>query len=1317
MSSNKYIINRSNYTVKEKHKEIRDGVVFERDFMTTTAPGSWEGDVFTYNEGNFKMTRRESKNAQRKHGFGDWQKGGCNETPEIWTEECLVDNPPSTDGTIKLKPNLGNIRDYAYFGSLYERLRATVSWIAAFFPAEIYLTASQNLSYGDKNGTLRKLGYNISGDLSSAGVSSKLSGIIGPSNVSAYSASNLSISSNPMGVDVMTISLNDFNDVPNKMRYFCEEGRKYSIMKGDLSYGCPCDWEVVYKTEGCSDGQLTGVAVMKKNFVPAQSSSVSAIVFFEYYLSGTYYLLSHKAYNGYSIRPLDDEGKIDYYEEFFDNLDDFGKVLLNRYSNPKYTCYIDYPEETELGVESRKRRFTWPTLYGYNLDVISNTFKDDYLGGLMKLCEFYDNGYTDNAWNRMTHDSIKNMDKTYIINGERPEDDSYSISTARIEALVRIFGRFMDEIKYRAANIKYTNRISYDGYSNLPDYFLSDTLQLSGWDVTSATNGLEGNIVEIDNRKWDYNNANVEFMRRLKLNSREILSKKGTKMGMEELLGLYGLVSYDFARAYYNQDCVKNARVLSGQTFDQVSDETKRQLYDYKIDQYVSVAASSSTMNVEEIERYNKLKRGYDIDNDDTMQGLPCRIVEYSGGRYLVPWCKDVKEMDGGVYFQMYGGWEKEADRVVDGVSIYDYDGRGIYGETVKYLKVVHSIADLANIPFTKLHDGDVCYVYDMTDFDDYFGEYNEPPTNNEVDLWADYVFYYNNKDKINEEVDRSYIENILSVIGTNSLATLIDYIDDSSSSVKGLEYDRYSDYTFYTPDGIEMATGEAKMVMSRLDSDLRTFVDDINDGSVRDYKYIKTNGYQLYWNGSGERLNMAEISTALASTNSASVTELVGKINNHTIRNIGYESLRAEILTRSVPHSEYIFKKGPITLTDAQVANLLKTLGTTKEGLAELIDSGLNTMSCGYDYMFAQDMVVMSEQQVEHYMRANSFETKAEMFDGINSDPSGSTIMAIKYVTVSKSGIPMSSGEMAEMARETNIDPSDVQYLVDNGYRSLTYTVEEQEDVSATTPSHYFYIGDANNCGWYGYDSLSGKYGWENVTEEDITNGQVMGMRVLYLESILDESKGNNPHTGYGNYDNGEAYLDYFRRIFKYAIDNDIFTDDAYICSDGDIDQSIKDAGFELTENKDNMKCWYFSDTVRTDQIYVKTGSSNATLDTAPAVGDDATFNFYESSLDLDNSNYEGTGPNNEAAAFNVINEKKMVLSFDGFKVKDASFRTYFEKSIAPYLFQMIPSTTILEVRFVSDNAVYTNSVATRMAKAVGKSDDTIINTYYHNK
>ena len=102
----------------------------------------------------------------------------------------------------------------------------------------------------------------------------------------------------------------------------------------------------------------------------------------------------------------------------------------------------------------------------------------------------------------------------------------------------------------------------------------------------------------------------------------------------------------------------------------------------------------------------------------------------------------------------------------------------------------------------------------------------------------------------------------------------------------------------------------------------------------------------------------------------------------------------------------------------------------------------------------------------------------------------------------------------------------------------------------NATGFTNYYTIKDKNNSYFigekdfaiesphdiYGEDEKKSeekdiRFGWEQISSDDI--------RVVYLNSLIDEYRGNNPHVGYGQYDSGETYFKYFKEIFKYSIEN----------------------------------------------------------------------------------------------------------------------------------------------------------------------------------
>ena len=1104
MAVRDYIINRSNYTVRKKMQKTAKGVVYERDYMTTTQPGSWDGDVFSYSAGNFKMTTRRNENTSRKHEFGGWIKSGCADSEktssDVWMLSCMnVDEeiPVSDETKIVLKPNKGSLLDFAYYSSISDLLQITVKYIADQFPAELTITDNVPQYWDTVDEITRNIGYNLGEQIPD--------GILSQDIINQYSAANVLVEvSNPYEIDVTSKDVNtNSDDIINPLRYFCLSGERYGIVKsGELTeyesiYACPCNWECVYKKAGCVNGEMTGIIILNNGFKPLDDGP-SQLILFEFYNEGQYILMTHKAYVGYSIRPYNKVKKLKYMDIFYDGMPEIGKTLLDRYSTPKYTCEIDVPRETEYGIFKSKSQFRWPTLYGYNIDIFTGAY-EFYMSQMIEIAAFYDEGYTDNLWNRMTHSAIKNMDETFIRPNSLDTREDYEIGTSKIQQLLKVFAYFFDKLKTKARNIKQTNILTYDENNNIPDYFVSDVLSLHGWDVYQPTNGLSFNdsYFTINGKRWSPSDVNVEFERRLALNSTDILTAKGTKSGIEKILSLFGLRSYDYARALLNvikeqnsdgttdmfdiksmdvhtdcgvviyrsevgdavynqiadrlrQRCIITLQELKellgvdpipmhqggyidiGMTEDEsehelemvfeltVITEPTRCMYDYKIDEYVTVASggeSGPSDSLLHVEKYNMLKWDYDA-YEDSMQGLPCVIVDNGVTKYIVPWYTSPAELDGHMYFQMYGGWGKMRKKIVDFVQPFNgkttlFNDKTLYDETIKYIHTVDNIESLTKIPFTKLQNKTVCYVFDTNDYSDYYGE----------------------------------------------------------------------------------------------------------------------------------------------------------SISNNA--------------------------------------------------------------------------------------------------------------------------------------------------------------------------TNYFYLEDANNFDVYGENEEDGRIGWVNISELDINNhaSNEKGTRVLYLESLIDDTNGNNPHVGYGKYDNGEEYLNYYRQLFKYAINNNGFTDDAYECADGEIKEGISSLGFNLTENRDNVKVWYFYDNENSiwykkettedgtnhkavnDMHYDKIVPASSWVfgDPLPIILEESIGSFYETNLQpYDFETDETSRRRTESGGLSVINSKRMTLTFDSTYTDNTEFRNYYFSTINQYVKQLIPSTTIFEVKFeITDSVETTVSKNYGYAAGLTESSEVLVERY----
>ena len=312
----------------------------------------------------------------------------------------------------------------------------------------------------------------------------------------------------------------------------------------------------------------------------------------------------------------------------------------------------------------------------------------------------------------MTHEAISNMDLTLT----RNDDDIEIPNSSKVKQTLSIIGRQFDEIKKYADTIKNSNSITYTQDGNTPDYFLSDNLELSGWESKEIFSNVPNDIITppmYGARTIGYNagDANAEFMRRLKLNTRGIFSKKGTKQGIEDLMAVFGYHSVDWIKRYieYNGTS-EHPDGNFGSNLYRKSFLTIE--YVYVVDSY----AYNKTGEVmrDEVLTLNQIKdsftnedvNGSDLLEIDPYQGLPVAEVTYDNKTQLIPWFDKNVRYDGNPYFQMKGGWSRN-----DGDRTLDPAPNSVYEKSVSKIHYVETIDDLLDLSYNALDINGIYYV------------------------------------------------------------------------------------------------------------------------------------------------------------------------------------------------------------------------------------------------------------------------------------------------------------------------------------------------------------------------------------------------------------------------------------------------------------------------------------------------------------------------------------------------------------------------------------------------------------------------------
>lgn len=655
---------KADYTIlRKRHQNASNGDIFENDYMTISPMDtifSEDQDIIS-SDSNFKFSYRINNNLQKKHAKSGWIKtpGGSEE----WRiDDAISGGTISDESKVRIKPNYNSLKDFAYYGSAVELVRGSLNDIIQNFPAELYFSEKTLKS------ELEKVNDNVK------------------------VPDTWKLISNDFGINAHVDNINASN-VYNPLRYLSLSIDSYNLIKGKTI--TPLTGIKITTSNATCDDNLTGKTIA--------TAVTSGVIIYTYLMGGKTYLYYTDSFNeGLRIRPNDD-----VVDEYFATIDEFEYALLNRDSKPLYMSNFDTPYETDKGNFYKKETYIWPSKYNWNPDIESIGY-ENYVERLISLAEFHDEHDSNNIWRSMTHEAIKNLDWTFVReNGDDIEDLS-KIDSSKIEIFLQLYGRQFDGLKRYIDTIKYSNQVSYNEKNNLPDYCLTDSVGNSGWDVKPliATGKSEFcSDILYNNMSKGYSEveANNNFMRNLKLNSRYILSNKGTREGIAALLGLLGI----YKDEYEINEHVAIAKGNASKNYCHFVDGLTDMIYP----------------NAEDIEFVNMKKDSLLGDYaGNVYEGIGVKEVTSKEGRYVVPWYVNGKKYDNGMYFQCDGGWGKIKSNFyplninVDCTPITAFTPTqiDIYEETQNYLKFASDLNEMLDFTNSVVKEGMIVYVTDI---------------------------------------------------------------------------------------------------------------------------------------------------------------------------------------------------------------------------------------------------------------------------------------------------------------------------------------------------------------------------------------------------------------------------------------------------------------------------------------------------------------------------------------------------------------------------------------------------------------------------
>lgn len=744
----KYTKTYSNYIHRKLHQQTNDGNIYERDWGTLGERHVIEsGKRKIYADSNFLFTDSNLRGTKKRNNTGEWS--------QPYTSDDLTFRVNDEVNNISNISESNDIRHYAYYGSALELLRSTVENIIKWFPARFWAT-------GD--GVVRQTinGFEYLNSVTSDGNHNYTMEYVDTMSITPDNPVRMFLISNPFDIDFFKKNVT-LTKTDNSLRNMVLSWDSYFVNGTPL-----LSWDVWIKPYDICDADYTVVYEITFKYNGDCSVSDGGVC------TGRIYGLKVKDtvvwctdVKGLVIQPSNA-----VIEHYFDNLGGLESTLLSRKSNPRYTAKfitpIDMPNNIP-GYYYTERSYTWPSNgYCINVDDISYV---NYVNDLYRLGSLLDNTWCDNLWRNMTHESVKNFDYTYeseLIDGEKVEDIT---GGTRMEHMLRIWGRSYDDLKRYIDAISLKNVVTYNNFGNVGNAELSDKAELRGWEVYSTklndndnlylTNEFIGTIGKLGDRwggasasvvhgKWfntlnptqvSQNNVDVNFTKKLILNSGGIFASKGTKQSIEQVLALFGFGYNEFEIEERSYSVIPKRRddiyyhYVENRKLD--SDADYRVVEECStIDEFINMKKTFDENSPAHIEigsrRYDLVKdmtygdfckqyndkKNLVFNYDDEYSGIPLKTLYINNDYYIVPYFTQDKIYDGDVQFESDGAWGK----TIQGNSVVmDKAGeRYNYMETLPYMEVVQNVSGLTGVNAYTIGDKTIYYVMDLSDLTDY---------------------------------------------------------------------------------------------------------------------------------------------------------------------------------------------------------------------------------------------------------------------------------------------------------------------------------------------------------------------------------------------------------------------------------------------------------------------------------------------------------------------------------------------------------------------------------------------------------------------
>ena len=696
----KFIKSHSNYRLSTLHQTTGEGKILERDISTVGGvPSFTAGQSTVYSSGNLIISINNTKEPARHVILGGWISNGT--TGDVWDAEAVENHGSDVEGSVESEfyPNndYSDFRSYACFGSLYDLVRNSISSILAKYPYEAYtgsigggnaaeyvqgdseyevynpgfidmhtnyVTGGELTDYFKNGGYLSYRMFNDDDKLPEEGVQFYWESTVYPQQeqcpVAGHKVADIKMTPYTATKKYADVIMHAYWNDSLELRYtVSEEYLGYHIR--------PVEERMVEFNDSidlfqkCLMGKFSGVDGRSMFEVMQEENGVVVRRLETFDIP--------KGAGGYNI---DTDGRS--MSEYVSRMSSIALKYDDEYTDGTYRMYV---------YQSLKN-LDWTGSYdgGDNGEVNEYTETGEKFKSVIRIIGYFLD------LEKMKIDSIANSNSvTY--NKKNSTEDYYltDFLSERGWDVSTVYPVNLQEFSYKDGS-DVTDKVYWDEleqsfntnqrrfgditYETFVPYGLNEfrhyTTCIDGHAVDIDTdeegsyindNGVTRNIISDfhSDREYTMSDANNQFMRRLLMNSSRIFSKKGTVEGIESLLSIFGMRS----RRWYES--------VSGTTDGSIGDNVGDKRYDFDIKEYTAFAAPITDTYDERysmhlIDYINSCKTiAYDTQSflDGIYipyQGLPVAYREMEdGSRRLYPYFQQGGIYDGGMYYQMYGGW------------------------------------------------------------------------------------------------------------------------------------------------------------------------------------------------------------------------------------------------------------------------------------------------------------------------------------------------------------------------------------------------------------------------------------------------------------------------------------------------------------------------------------------------------------------------------------------------------------------------------------------------------------------------------------